>query len=150
MPNRRNYFINPTFQITLISYTLVILSIVIAVLWGANHYFFMVFMKMGKNASLPEGHVYYQFLQEQRVLMNRIFLAISAIVSTLVAVSGIFLSHKIAGPIHRICSHMKADAQNKRFSKVEFRKNDFFPELAEAYNLRAHSSRITTLRKKHG
>jgi nitrogen fixation/metabolism regulation signal transduction histidine kinase len=66
--------------------------------------------------------------------MGRIFLGTSLGVMLLTTVWGLLISHRIAGPIYRMCLHLDLVANGKTEKDVSFRKKDFFPELAEAFN----------------
>jgi hypothetical protein len=41
----------------------------------------------------------------------------------------------VAGPLYRLRKHLSAVARGETHSDVRFRKGDFFPEVADAYNL---------------
>jgi len=51
---------------------------------------------------------------------------------------GVLLTHRIAGPIYHLIIHLKKCAQEKEFSPITFRSNDFFHELAQTYNDTVH------------
>jgi hypothetical protein len=49
-------------------------------------------------------------------------------------VFGIYLTHRIAGPIYKLQEHMTAHLRGEKQPPIVFRKSDFFSELAEPYN----------------
>lgn len=72
-------------------------------------------------------------LQESRkeiifwlIMMQLFFMGITFLLS-------LFLSHRIAGPIYKICKSMH-EARNGKLEKITFRKFDHFKELATEYN----------------
>ncbi len=146
--HRKKYLINPKFQLTLIGYITLLLVVVIGILWGANTYFFNFFWGIGKNAHLSQNHVYFQFLKDEHILMNRIFLYVSFSVALLMGTFGFFISHKIAGPIYKFCEHIKNYKKTGKFIEVKFRKGDFFHELADAYNTQVYDVKKVSVRSR--
>lgn len=63
-------------------------------------------------------------------------LAISTFVSVFVfLVGGVYLSHKIAGPVHRIRTYLRDLADGRTApQRIRLRKYDFFADLAESLN----------------
>jgi len=101
-------------------------------------YGFQRFIELGNSLGLPpEENVYFQFIKMQQESFNQIILAIALIVGFVLIVGGLMVSHKIAGPIYRMqkeFSRMRDLPPNELF-EVKFRKGDFFPELAESFNV---------------
>jgi len=133
--NRRKVIlINPRFQVMFMSYMVVMTAVAIGIFYGANVYFFNEFRQMGMALGLPGDHVFFQFLTEQRTRMNVIFGVGSLCAFGALSLSGLFLSHRVAGPLYRLNKHMKDVAAGRTLRDVKFRKKDFFPELADSYN----------------
>ena len=136
---RGRLLVIPEFQTRLIGLMLVMALAVIAIFYGANYYFFERYASLGLNIGLPADHVYFKFLSEQRQYMDRIFGISALVVSLVLGLGGLVLSHRVAGPIHRIRTHLRQIAEGKPLSPVTFRKGDFFPEVAEAFNQQVES-----------
>lgn len=133
--NRRTVFlINPKFQISFLIYTVSIATLTAAIFYGAVYYFFWKFRAMGAAVGLPANHVFYQFLNEQQTSMNWCWLGVSVLSIVTLTVTGLLLSHRVAGPLFHLHRHMKRVANGESQSEVQFREKDFFPELADAYN----------------
>ena len=49
-------------------------------------------------------------------------------------VSGLYLSHRVAGPLGRLKNEMDGVASGKTPGVVKFRKKDFFQDLAASFN----------------
>jgi hypothetical protein len=47
---------------------------------------------------------------------------------------GIYLTHRIVGPIYKLHFHMMATLRGENPEPITFRKRDFFSEIAEPYN----------------
>jgi len=132
-PQRKKYLLNPSFQLKFITYFLGFYLSTIVIILIAINFFFFKFQKMGVEANLPQKHIFFVFIHDQQLQLNFLIGIVSFIAIILVAVGGIFLSHKIVGPIYRFCSDLKKmDKTNIR--EIHFRKNDFFDEIADTFN----------------
>lgn len=137
MPNitkRRIFLINPNYQLRALAVMFGTTLLVLGIVYGANYYFFYKFYQMAKEAGLSPDHVFLKFIGEQESIMSVIFGWTSVLVLVIVSVVSLVLSHRTAGPLYRLNGHMNRIADGGDISEVKFRKNDFFPELAEAYN----------------
>jgi signal transduction histidine kinase len=107
---------------------------IIAILYGANAYFFSVLQKNGALLNLPPDHVYFQLIHEQKALMNTIFIATAIGVNLLIYGWGVVVSNRIAGPIYRLCKHINEVVNGETDRDLSFREKDYFPEVAEEFN----------------
>ncbi|MEI6092318.1 MAG: hypothetical protein WCQ47_01380 [bacterium] len=139
---RKIYLINKNFQTKFIIYTLLVAIVTIATFYGMIYFFFEESVTLGINAGFPAGHVYFKFIEDSRADMNTYFLISSIFVFILIFVSGLFFSHRIAGPIYRMNMYLRSIAPENLATTINFRKMDFFQELAISYN-----KRILFLRK---
>lgn len=57
-----------------------------------------------------------------------------AVVMICLALLGILLSHRIAGPVHRMRVHMQNVATGGAIEELKLRKDDHFMDLADDYN----------------
>ena len=132
---RKIILINPKFQLRLSAYFAFVSVINIAIFYVCSRYFFQVFVDMGQEIGLPENHVYFMFMEDQMLTMNIVFLVTSLVTIGFLMFFGVFISHKIAGPLYRFCNHLNDISKGeKEPSEIRFRDGDFFPEVAESYN----------------
>jgi thiol:disulfide interchange protein len=141
-PNQRKRFlINPAFQISVIKQMFGLTCLVIAIFYAANAYHFWSLKAQGLALGLPEGHVFFRFLAEQQARMDVFFLVTSVLTLLTIVGYGLFLSHRVAGPLHRLKQYLAvAPSEEDRQAPLKFRTNDYFPEVAEAVNLRLKKS----------
>ncbi|MGK5085451.1 hypothetical protein WDW37_19355 [Bdellovibrionota bacterium FG-1] len=132
---RRKLLINPQFQLAFLAYTLGISALIIGFFYAADAYFFWKFHQLGEGLGLPSNHVFFQFLAEQQGTKNFYYGISAAVALTFLTIWGLVLSHRVAGPLYRLKKHLIRVAQGETISDVRFRKNDFFQEVADAYNL---------------
>lgn len=133
--NRRKIiFINKDFQFKIIGYFAGLAFIAIGAFYAANLWFFWKFSQIGVEMGLPSDHIFYQFINNQKIHMNWIYFVVSVLVFCLLFFGGALLSHKIAGPVYRLCEHLKLINQGHQVGKVKFREGDFFPEIQDHIN----------------
>ena len=134
--SRRAYLINPDFQLKFVGFSLLMMLISLVFLYFSNLYFVWKIMDIGHSLGLPINHPFFQFVAEQKKILNTVFAFSSLGVSLVILLGGIFLSHRVAGPISRIDSYIQSvlDHPETPATELSFRKSDFFPELAELVN----------------
>jgi len=132
---RRNYLINPEFQLRFMAYISIAVLAGLSVLYLSNLWYFDLLLDQGYELGLDPTHPYYVFIDDQRTLLHRTYASVSAIVFVLLMTFGLFLSHRIAGPVYRLKLQMQEIvAKNGDVRPVHLRSKDFFPEVADEMN----------------
>lgn len=131
---RKPVFVNPVFQSRVILFGITISMGTLLVIYIAQQYFFYKNLQMLTEAGIPVGHPVYSFVNSQSGYMNFVFLIVSVIALLLSCAVGAVLSHRVAGPLHRLKNHLLETAQGRAPKPIQFRENDYFQELANAYN----------------
>jgi hypothetical protein len=126
-----NLFINAPFQLKLLSYFVGLFFITTISLYSTTYLFFWNMKNKGIQVGIPEGHVYYQFLINQKYDLDMLFLVLAALNFILLLAVGFIISHRIAGPIHKIKIFLRDPAFQ---GPVQLRQNDFFQELGPLVN----------------
>ncbi|MEE4661604.1 MAG: hypothetical protein V2J89_14125 [Halieaceae bacterium] len=121
----------------------------ISVFYFVNTFYFNAVYAMGNELGLDSTHPYFAFIETQRALLLRIYVLLSAVSFTLLMVFGLFISHRIAGPIYRVEKYMQSIADGEReLEPVRLRRGDFFPEIENIVN--ASIKRLRDERKANG
>ncbi len=141
--HRKKLLINPRFQLSFLKYVLGIAGVTLAIFYAAKVYFFYQTREYITSMGIPPEHMIFDFLGSQSRVMDWIFGGAAVIESFFLAVMGLRISHRVAGPVYRVTQDMQALARGEPARKIRFRKGDYFPELADAYNeqLDAHHKR---------
>jgi hypothetical protein len=132
---RRNFLINPKFQLSFLAYTIGVSVLTICFFYAADAYFFWKFQQLGQGLGLPSNHVFFQFIDEQRSAKNMYYAVAAVVTVSVLGAWGLLLSHHVAGPLYRLRKHLMSVATGETMSDVRFRKGDFFQEVADAYNI---------------
>jgi hypothetical protein len=133
---KSSLLINPKFQWTLIGYAALLATVILMAVYALISYGFKEFIQIGNQAGLPADHIYFQFIQMQEVTFNRVILILAFVIGMILILGGLAISHKIAGPIHRMKNELAKmrDSEGPVLQEIQFRKGDFFPELADSFN----------------
>lgn len=131
---RKTLLINPGFQLSFLSRILGVAVFTLALFYGAKVFFFhraqVYFTSMG----LPPEHMIFEFLGQQSRAMDWIFLGAAVLETLFLGLVGLRLSHRVAGPVYRVTQALHQVASGGQPEHIRFRKNDYFPELAQGYN----------------
>lgn len=131
----KSLLINRKFQLSIIGQFSILALIITGVFYLAVTFFFREMSAQAMESGIPAGHVYFRFLAEQQSTLNKIFLICSLVAVIVILAGGLWLSHQVAGPMHRLVIHLR---ENKNSSgntpPLKFRKSDYFPEVEEAFN----------------
>ena len=129
---RTNFMVLPGFQIRFMMYIIGFALFGIIVLYATNHIYFSRLIAEGQQLGLSPDHIYFEFVNQQKEVLNTTFMTVAAIVFGALILVGLVLSHKIAGPIYRIQLHLLEIREKGEASRpLSFRDGDFFPEVAE-------------------
>lgn len=131
---RRQFLVNPPFQFRIMGWMTLISLAPVFVFFSAHHYFFWQLERLGLDIGLSGEHVYFKFLEVQSQKLFLIFIICSVLTTTCVLLLGLFLSHRIAGPIHRLKSYLQDFHRNEKNPPLSFREGDYFGELPAIVN----------------
>jgi hypothetical protein len=132
---RIRFLVMPGFQVRFMIYIICFAVFGIAVLYASNHFYYARLVAEGQGLGLAPDHIYFEFIEQQKSLLNTVFFSVSVVVFGGMIMAGLVLSHKIAGPVYRIQQYLKTVYENGAPDhKLKFRDKDFFPEVAELIN----------------
>jgi methyl-accepting chemotaxis protein len=134
-PNRRRtYLINPRFQWRFIGFMAGVSLLAVAMLYLSNILFFRNMAQEALSVGLAPDNPYFDFLDEQKAALSRLYLAVSAAVVVVMVGLGVLYSHRIAGPLRQLDGKMRGIAGGEPPSPLRFRRKDQFQELAVSFN----------------
>jgi ABC-type Fe3+ transport system substrate-binding protein len=133
---RTKVLINPQFQLSVIRYMLFLTFIIVAVFYAANLYHFWALKKQGLLLGLPSDHIFFWFIDEQQRNMDILFLVTSAVALLTIVCFGLLISHRVAGPMFRICQYLLSPVATKDLQALKLRDKDYFHDVADALNER--------------
>ena len=128
---RRSTVIHPKFQYTIIGFNLVLAVIAVAIFYVEN---MILFSKFTDPSVLPPDPVIQEFLTDERRAVNIVFLITSLFVFASMIIGGLILSNRVAGPVYHVQKFIEKYLDGTEKGPLKFRRQDFFPELAESVN----------------
>jgi methyl-accepting chemotaxis protein len=134
MKNRKYYLINPKFQLIFSLFVSVLAFVAGAIFCISNFYFFWKLRTLGTELGIPTSSPFFQYINHQQLMMMEITVVTAIGILIISLIIGILFSHRICGPLRRLENHMKKIAQGNKITRINFRKNDFFPEISTAFN----------------
>lgn len=127
-----NLLINPKFQLKLISYFIGLFLISTITLYSTTFLFFYRLKEKAINVGIPDGHIFFQFINNQQHDLDMLFLGFAGFNFILLIGVGFVISHRIAGPIYKLKT--KLAQISKESEDFKLRESDFFQELEPVVN----------------
>jgi hypothetical protein len=137
---QRKYLVNKKFQLPFMGRMVMINLLLIGGLYLLTTFIYYRFNYLGDKLGLPSDHSFYHFVQEQILYLSIGFAAMAILSTVCLCIYGLFLSHRIAGPLENIkvrYKEMEQACKEQNFEALkcaEFRDDDFFHEFAQAFN----------------
>lgn len=132
---RKRLLVNESFQLSFIAFTSLLSFLVIGVFYGVTRMFLLKLQNRGVEAGLEPDHVFLHHIADQKPVLDMIFATGSLFSFLILLCGGLFLSHRVAGPVEKLRRHMIGVAKGEEKPGISFRKSDYFHDLADAYNL---------------
>lgn len=128
----KNFLINPRIQLKIIAILSFFFIFNIASLYAVIYLFFWRFKEKAISIGIPEGHVFFEFLNGQRLSLDTLFWSVGFVNFLLLAVVTLVLTHRFVGPIERLKKHLSSIDKESEDFKV--REHDFFQKLPKFIN----------------
>jgi hypothetical protein len=128
----KNILIQPKLQLKLMSYFMGLFVLTTLTLYSTTFLFFWNLKDKALKVGIPEGHIFYTFLQNQKNGLDMLFLGLAGLNFILLLVVGFLISHRLAGPYYKIKNHLATIAQNSE--DLHLREKDFFKDIEPLVN----------------
>ena len=126
---RRNYFINPEFQLKLILLSFIPILLTLAIFYFQSIDSIREVKVLASNLPEESKAPAIMILETQEVLLGKYFFWSSIIVFFVTGLVLVVLSHKMAGPIFRLEKHLEEINETGEVKLIRFRKNDYLQNL---------------------
>jgi hypothetical protein len=123
----KNLFINPKFQLKLLGYFVALFFLTTISLYSTTFLFFYRMKEKALNVGIPDGHIFFKFLGNQKHDLDALFVGLAAFNFLLLIGVGFIISHRIAGPIFKLKKQLGQSGSDSEDFKL--RQTDFFQEL---------------------
>lgn len=126
---RKQYLVSKRFQLKYVGLILLLMFMTAALCAYVVYYTGMLFMSEKLANVYPQG----RFVHIVSIVNFRIFLSV-ILISPMVALVGIFLSHRISGPVYRLERVLEEIASGDLTPHITLRKKDELANLANGIN----------------
>lgn len=140
---RKQYIVSKQFQLKYVGLILALMFLTAALCSYVMYYSAMLSMGQKLANVYPQGRL----IAIVKMVNFRMLLSV-ILISPLVAVIGIFLSHKIAGPIYRIEKVLAGMAAGDLSNRIVLRKGDEMLSLADSINKLTESLKFDAVSQK--
>jgi hypothetical protein len=127
-------FIHPHFQFRMIGFVLSVAGTALVLTYLGIKVMFWKTYSIMTEEGLSWDHPVYRFIVGQEQVMFSIYSFVAVLTLIVAFVWGLLYSHRIVGPIYRMRNHLMEAASGRAAKSLKFRENDFFQDLADAYN----------------
>ena len=131
--NRSNYLINPKFQWDIILKFIGLACFNILSFYVLVYLFFSNLESKAHYVGLKDSHPFLVFVHDQKTLMTFSFIIVAIVNLSVIICMGVFISHRVAGPLYRLKSYMD-NFKMTEVHQVKFRKKDYFMDLQDSFN----------------
>lgn len=122
-----NLLILPGFQFKLLGYFVALFLLTSASLYSASYLFFHRLNQKALSVGIPEGHVFFKFIANQKHDLDMLFIGLAIVNLILLIATVIVLSHRIAGPFLKLKKHLHSI--HRESDNFKLRESDFFQDL---------------------
>lgn len=123
----KHILIEPKFQLKFLSYFVGLFVITTATLYSTTFLFFWRLKTKALAVGIPENHVFFTFLKNQKHDLDMLFIALAVLNLFLLLFFGFKISHRVAGPFFKMKRHLSS--LNSNSNDFRLRKTDFFKEI---------------------
>ena len=131
---RRTFLINPDYQLSIMFHFLILFFCVMIVTVFAINWQLEPVIEQIRLSQLPEDNPLVAAVAQFTQSINFTMIALTSFSFVMFAIMGLIVSHKSAGPIYSLTQHLKKNRNQKKIEPINFRKGDYFQELAEEIN----------------
>lgn len=128
----KNIILDARFQFKLLSYFLGLFFISSASFYTTTYLFFWKFKTKGLKVGIPDDHIFYKFLENQKSDMDTLFLGLVIFNFLLLLGVGFIVSHRIAGPLKKIKQQL--EELSPESPDLRLREKDFLQDVAPLIN----------------
>ena len=139
MSMRSNYFINPKFQKKIVLYFLSFTIVSSLIFFFSSYFFISELLSLGRELGLKNDHIYFKFINQHGSNLYLINAVATFFIFCVQIGFGIFMSHKIAGPLYRLTNDLNSAESIDDIKQIKARQGDFFQEVFEALNNKLNS-----------
>lgn len=132
---RKILLVNPKFQFSFMKHSLLMTAVVLTTFYLFKIYIFWEIKDTAFATGIPHGHDFVGLLDDRSFVVDMSFLFLGVNVVFFIIGWSLWLSHRVAGPVHRIRNEIKKIVDGQPLQRIGIRDQDYFHELKDSVNL---------------
>ncbi|MBH47589.1 MAG: hypothetical protein CME71_05415 [Halobacteriovorax sp.] len=133
--SRKILLVNPSFQFSFMKHSALMTLVVLTTFYLFKVYIFWEFKSIAIGTGIPEDHDLITLLSDRSYVVDMSFIIIAANIVLFMLGWALWVSHRVAGPIHRIRNEIKKIIDGQPLQRIGVRDHDYFHELKDSVNL---------------
>ena len=131
---RQVFLINPRFQTRIMGLMMIPVLVNTLIMVAMSRFLLTALRANIQNFLTIDEQLFDAMGAAQSRTISLTFMAMGLMSIFFFALWAMILSHRIAGPLHRLREELRLARDSGRFRPIQFRKGDYFQEIPTAYN----------------
>jgi hypothetical protein len=131
---RQVLLINPRFQFAVLGFCFAVTFGSLATVYFFIHRAFSQLTALSQTLDVPHQHPFFHALALNDYTVGLAFLITGIFAAVTIGSIGLVITLRAAGPVDHLCRHLKRVNNGETLEDVQFRKDDYFHELAGSVN----------------
>lgn len=132
---RKILLINPKFQFSFMKHSLLMTLVVLITFYLFKVYIVWEIKDIAFATGIPKSHDLIGLLNDRSYVIDMSFIVLAINVAFFILAWALWVSHRVAGPIHRIRNEIKKIIDGQALQRISIRDHDYFHDLKDSVNL---------------
>jgi len=109
--------------------------VVLGIFYIFKLYMFWELKDIALSTGIPADHDFISLIYDRSYVIDLSFIVLALNIALFMVGWALWVSHKVAGPIHRIRNEIKKIIDGQALHRINIRDHDYFHELKDSVNL---------------
>jgi len=132
---RKILLVNPKFQFSFMKHSMLMTAIVLITFYLFKIYIFWEIKDTAFATGIPHNHDFISLIDDRSFVVDMSFLILAVNIVLFMLGWSLWVSHRVAGPIHRIRNEIKKIIDGQPLQRIGIRDHDYFHDLKDSVNL---------------
>tara|TARA_R110002049_G_C8883689_1_gene540156 strand:+ start:111 stop:548 length:438 start_codon:yes stop_codon:yes gene_type:complete len=133
--SRKILLVNPKFQFSFMKHSILMTVAALATFYLFKVYMFWELKDIALSTGISPDHDFISLIDNRNYVIDMSFVVLAIVVGFLMTGWALWVSHKVAGPIHRIRNEIKKIIDGQPLQRINVRDHDYFHDLKDSVNL---------------
>ncbi len=133
--SRKILLVNPSFQFSFMRHSILMTIVALTIFYIFKIYIFWELKDIALSTGISPDHDFISLIDNRNYVIDLSFVVLAANLGLMMLGWALWVSHKVAGPIHRIRNEIKKIIDGQSINRINIRDHDYFHELKDSVNL---------------